>query len=284
MEPSNLSVIRMKRDRDGASLGDFVVCGDLGINSSLMSKMQAVGLGQEPVRRVFRHVASCSEAEAQTLLSHPELLEKKRLEVKMQGRAWKSDRDREGQRARLKASRLRVLEEKRIEGGGARTVIDVDLGGKRRREGEDEEDDDANTMDPIMCNGTPLKRTNVSLAEVMVDLFVEEPENSKNHQSPFDDDDHVQEIYLDRFYEDDEEEFRNMNLGGDDEDPDGQEVDYPDSSSSGGSSDRDEFGGWARSRDEEDEEELDVYGEGYMENDRMRHFDCSPYDQEDEME
>jgi hypothetical protein len=264
-----LSVIRMKRERDGAALGDFVVCGE---NGSLMGKMQAVGIGEEPIRRVFRHVASCSESEALVLLSRPDLLEQKRLEVKQMRKRNPVDRNRSDQSERVKAQRLRVLEEKRTEGGAR--LLEVDLGavgGKRARDEEEEED-----QDPILCNGQPLKRTNLSLAaEPMFDIFVEETQADEFVDAA------MPEIVLDRFYEDEEEEFRQMNYG-DDEDPDGQEVDYPDSSRSENSSDRDEFM-WAGSRDEEDEEELDVYG-GFTDSDRMRHYDCSPYVQEEEEE
>jgi hypothetical protein len=279
-----LSIIRIKRERDDVGLGDFVVCGEIG--GSLLSKMQAVGLGQEPsARRVFRHVASCTEGEALTLLARPELLERKRMEVKQIRKADVTERDRAGQRDRLKASRLRVLEEKRTEGGGR--VLDVDLrgGGKRARNEDGDE-----YADPIMCNGTPLKRTNLSLVgegvpvsssfgEVIVDLFVEESAGQGEEIGY----DPVQEIYLDRFYEDEDDELHNVAL--DDEDPDALEVDYADSSSSRGSSDRDEFGSggsWARSGDEENEE-CDVYWDD-VDRETMRHFDCSPYVQEDEDE
>ncbi len=266
-----LAVIRMKRGREETAMGDFVVCGDALGERGLVEKMQAVGLEQAAVRRrVFRHVASVTESEAQALLADPELLEKKRVEVKLQRGVMGTERDRAKQQQRLKASRLRVLQDRRVDGGAR--VLDVDVGGKRAREDEDECVNDA-----ILCNGMPMKRVNLSLQQsesVMVDLFMEE--RSSGATVPEDGGqgtDYMQEVYLELFANEEDDEARELRMLEGEDDPDGVEIDYPEGSSSGNSSDRDELD-WARSGDEENEN----YSEEDME--RMRHFDGSIYDDE----
>ena len=268
-------MIRIKRGREDAGLGDFVVRGESLAEGDLASKLQAVGLNVEDqtpvVRRVFRHVASVSESEAHALLANPALLEKKRVEVKLQRGLMGVERDRLQQRQRTKASRLRVLEEKRLEGGAR--VLDVDVGCKRQRD-EPEEGEEAWGEQPILCNGQPMKRVNLSLLDaVMVDLFVEERSDATEPQVDAVGEEDMQEVYLERFCEEEGDEMletRRLEL---EEDPDAAEIDYGSSSSSGGCSDRDEFD-WARSGDEENENySVDDY-------ERMRHFDGSIYDDE----
>ncbi len=273
-----LSVIRVKRGREDASLGDFVVRGELLAEGDLASKLQAVGLNVDDakpaVRRVFRHVATVSESEAQALLADPALLEKRRVEVKLQRGLMGAERDRAEQRLRLKASRLRVLHEKRLDGGTQ--LLDVDVGGKRQRD-EPEEEDAGWDEQPIMCNGQPMKRVNLSLHEttMLVDLFVEERRSDAAAETLTDAvaEEDMQEVYLERFCEEDAEELVELRRLELEDDPDAAEVDYGDSSSSGGSSDRDELD-WARSGDEENE---NYSGDDY---ERMRHFDGSIYDDE----
>jgi hypothetical protein len=278
-----LSVIRIKRGREDAGLGDFVVRGESLAEGDLASKLQAVGLNADDktpvVRRVFRHVASVSESEAQALLANPALLEKRRIEVKLQRGLMGPERDRAEQRLRLKASRLRVLEEKRLEGGAR--VLDVESGGKRRRDEPEEEEEGLGQgageggEQTILCNGQPMKRVNVSLRDnaVMVDLFVEERADAAEPQVDAVGEEDMQEVYLERFCEEDGDEMLELRRLEAEEDADAAEIDYGDSSSSGGSSDRDEFD-WARSGDEEKENySADDY-------ERMRHFDGSIYDDE----
>jgi hypothetical protein len=273
-----LSIIRIKRGREDAGLGDFVVRGESLAEGDLASKLQAVGLNADDttpvVRRVFRHVATVSESEAQALLANPALLEKRRVEVKLQRGLMGADRDRAEQRMRLKLSRLRVLNDKRLDGGTQ--VLDVDVGGKRRRDEPQEEEDAGWDEHPILCNGQPMKRVNLSLQDpgkaVLVDLFVEERHSELLSDAVGEED--MQEVYLERFWEEDAEEMVELRRLELEDDPDAAELDYGDSSSSAGSSDRDELD-WARSGDEEHEH---YSAEDY---ERMRHFDGSVYGEDE---
>jgi hypothetical protein len=254
-------------------------------DGSLVNKLQAVGLDEGSGRkRVFRLVASVTEEEAQTLLQNPDMLEefrRTRQNVKQNALSIKkmAVRDRGLQRERLKASRLRVLNELRVDQSNSQ-VLDVDLGsafnsaGKRPRE-DDEVEKQQPSSDPLMCNGTPMKRIELSLSakDVMVDLFVEQLEGGLQ----FDDlgDEHeMYEMRLERFADDeDDPDFRGKCY--EDEDPDGEEVDYPSGSSSDFDSenDRDEFN-WSRpGYDSENEYEQYEYDDP----DDVRHYDRSLY-------
>ncbi len=143
-------VIRVKRTRDEASLDDFVLREATAPNE-LVAKLKRVDLAAGgdgggtdeavPVAvgtrsRVFRRVGTVTEAEAERLLQNPSQMDAHvRESVKQQSLRELTNRERaeDKQQQKLKVSRMRVLQEKRM---GLQRVLDVGVervGGKVRR-------------------------------------------------------------------------------------------------------------------------------------------------------
>ncbi len=144
-----------------------------------------------------------------------------------------------------------------------------------------------------------MKRVDLSLAApdegahaMMVDLFVEDHHSGDTgvdvEGRAENGDATMHELWLEPFEEaSDDDETMRLARDEADEDPDGQEIDYPSSSDDSGSSNggggggggRDEFGdGWRtlRDDDEEQDDDVDVYGYGRDEDD-VRADDRSLY-------
>jgi len=266
-------ILQVKRGRNDAALGDFV-CSESSKPGAddVVSKLQAVGL--EPARRrVFRHVATCTADEARRLLEAPNVMEalgRARLDVKQQNKAnveRMAQRDRGAQEQGVKARRLRVLQEKRLDHANVLEAESGQLfkGSKRRRSLESPATASASAkgqeQNVLMCNGTPMKRVNVSLAaqdDDVVDLFVEDETADSAMMSG----ESMYEVQLERFWMDDEEEaveqFDDVYF-----DPEEQEIDYPSSSSSSEHSASEEY--WYRPGYDSENE---------YENDRYEAYDC----------
>lgn len=278
------TVLRMKRTRDEESLGDFAMTEQ---DESLVGKMQAVALGgvAPQRRRVFRHVATVTEEEAQIILENPDMMEefkKSRQDVKRATQATvesMKQRDRATQKNRVSEGRLRVLQERRS-GNGA-SVMDVGRG-KRARDEIEDTNARSNTEPSsglLHVNGMPMKRVDLSLMPsdsakgLLVDLFVEQTEETT---SWYGGEDVANEIHLERFENDDENAADK--LYHDDEDPDGCEIDYPSGSSSDDSQEEGEGYEWSRPG-YDSENENDRYE--HEEPDAFRPYDRSLYLEED---
>lgn len=291
------TVLRMKRGRDEEALGDFVLTERE--DSSLAGRLESVEITSQGDRvgrrRVFRLVASVTAEEAQTLLDGPDwmgALRRKRIDVKKKKTLEVADesgkRDRENQTERLKASRLRLLEERRFGSGG--NVLDVEqtdlfgAGRTAKKRTREEQQVDANLAsdapETLYCNGQPMKRIELSLAasesSELVDLFLEETPAIAGWYER-EEETELREIQLERFCEDDRDEDEDQRrMRWDEEDPDGVELDYPSTSSGSDSqAERDEFGfGWAKPG--YDSEDVDLYGNDDEDEEHV-HYDTSLY-------